>query len=293
MTEMIDYGRFAERLRRVMPRWDERDRMAPEEFARHLADTGPRWELLREFQAEWGYEPPGGEPAWPRWSESEHRVYVRELKEKLTGEEDDHRSIRAAVAVPQALDEWWDLPFNSFTYQPRLYETNPEWPPAVYDGSQALPLDNSFIAAEEDRRVCVFMAENQYCNEWGYLAAEAVLPDPRVLVSTEDGWAVQSRSISEFFLQLAMYALPFHFGHVAEVWTVPDGLVDRVRAQLPPLGLLPWRELGAETTAYGAPDAIVFHDAGMSDYAEIVVIGRTREALERLSHRLGVDLTAG
>ncbi|NRQ34011.1 hypothetical protein HII36_19450 [Nonomuraea sp. NN258] len=55
------------------------------------------------------------------------------------------------------------------------------------------------------------------------------------------------------------------------------------------MGLLPWRELGAETTAYGAPDAIVLHDAGGGEGAEIITIGRTREALERLGRELGVE----
>jgi hypothetical protein len=77
--EIIDYGRFAQRLGQVMPRWDDRACMTEAEFAEHLADTGPRWELLRRFQEEWGYEPPGGGPVWPRWSEDEHKAYVRRL----------------------------------------------------------------------------------------------------------------------------------------------------------------------------------------------------------------------
>ncbi|WP_345354823.1 hypothetical protein [Actinoallomurus liliacearum] len=295
MPEMIDYQRFAERLRRVMPRWDDRDRMTPAEFAEHLADTGPRWELLRAFQEEWGYEPPGGEPRWPRWSEAEHHAYVRRLKAEWTGEEDDEfAGVDLKLPIPAALDEWWDLPFNSFTYRPRLYWTNPEWPPTVrpdptgYGVSDGLPPGNSFVGPDDDHRVCVFKAEYEYCNEWGYLAAEAALPDPKVLVSVGEGWAVQARSISEFFLQLAVMRLPGHYG-----WSVwPDDpepdLVDRIRRDFPELGLLPWRELGARTVAYGAPDAIIYLDDGNADFT-LLVHGRTRTALEDLALTLGVD----
>ncbi|MCO5972975.1 hypothetical protein [Actinoallomurus soli] len=297
MPEVIDYGRFAERLRRVMPRWDDRDRMSPAAFAEHLADTGPRWELLRVFQEEWGYEPPGGEPRWPRWSESEHEAYVRRLKAEGTDEEDGDEWDRVdlTLPVPAALDEWWDLPFNSFTYRPRLYWTNPEWPPTVrpdptgYGVSDGLPPGNPFVGPDDDHRVCVFKAEYQYCNEWGYLAAEAALPDPKVLVSTGDGWVVQARSISEFFLQLAVTRLPAHYGWTVRLYDPEPELVDRVRRDLPELGLLPWRELGADTLAYGALDAIVYlDDGGLVDFP-LVVHARTRTALEDLARTLGAD----
>ncbi|MCO6010510.1 hypothetical protein NE236_36680 [Actinoallomurus purpureus] len=296
MSEKIDYGRFAERLRRVMPRWGDRDRMAPEEFAEHLADTGPRWDLLRVFQEEWGYEPPGGEPAWPRWSESEHEAYVRRLRAEWTGEEEDaFARCDLTLPVPAALDEWWDLPFNSFTYRPRLYWTNPEWPPTVrpdpsgYGVSDGLPPDSPFVAPDDDHRVCVFKAEYQYCNEWGYLAAEAGLPDPRVLVSSEDGWVVQAGSISEFFLQLAVMRLPAHFGWTVRLYEAEPGVVDRVRRDFPELGLLPWRELGSRAVVHGAPDALIYlDDGGYADFS-FLVHARTRTALEEVARTLGVD----
>ncbi|GLY73445.1 WD40 repeat domain-containing protein [Actinoallomurus iriomotensis] len=296
MSEVIDYGRFAERLRQVMPRWEDRDRMSSEEFAAHLADTGPRWELLRAFQEEWGYEPPGGEPRWPRWSEDEHRAYVRRLKEETTGEEEDALAgVDLALPIPAALDEWWDLPFNSFTYRPRLYWTNPEWPPTVrpdptgYGASDGLPPDNPFVGPAADHRVCVFKAEYQYCNEWGYLAAEAAQADPRVVVSTEDGWVVQSGSISEFFLQLALMRLPGHFGWTVRLYEAGPDVEERVRENFPAMGLPPWRELGSRTIAYGAPDAIVYLDGG--GYADfgLVVHARSRTALEEVARTLGVD----
>ncbi|GAA4099523.1 WD40 repeat domain-containing protein [Actinomadura miaoliensis] len=300
MTGIVDYGRFAERLRQVMPRWDERTRMSEEEFAEHLADTGPRWELLRQFQEEWGYVPLEDDTVWPRWSEDEHKAYVRRLSGR-TGDDDRFADVDLTLPIPKALDEWWDLPFNSFTHRPRLYWTNPLWPPTVrpdptgYGASDGLPEDNPYVGPGGDRRVCVLMAENQYCNEWGYLAAEAGMADPRVFVSVEKGWVEQSRSVSEFFLQLAVERLPEHFG-----WTLPLGEEDfgadeaemarRVRERFPELGLLPWRELGARTYAYGAPDAIIRYNAGEYHDAPLHIHARTRAALRRVADTLGIDL---
>jgi hypothetical protein len=298
MTEIIDYGRFAERLRRVMPRWDLRQRMSPEEFAEHLADTGPRWTLLREFQEEWGYETPAGGPVWPRWAEDEHKAYLRRLAAAETGEEEDRfAGVDMTLPIPKALDEWWDLPFNSFTHRPRLYWTNPEWPPTVRPGpaahgvADAPPEDDPFAGLGDERRICVFKAEYQYCNEWGYLAAESALADPKVLVSVEDGWVTQSRSISEFFLQLAVERLPAHYGWSVRLYEAEPELGERVRRTFPELGLLPWRELGTETVTYGAPDAIIYHDVREFSDFPFIVHARTRAALERVAGTLGTDWT--
>ncbi|WP_344283506.1 hypothetical protein [Actinomadura napierensis] len=243
MTEIIDYGRFADRL----------------------APPHPRWDLLRQFQDEWGYQVPAGAVPWPKWSESEHRAYVRALKEGWTGEEEDpFEGVDLALPIPAALDEWWDLPFNSFTYSPRLYWTNPEYPPTLrpdpsgYGVAEGLPEANPFVEPGGDLRLCVFKAEYQYCNEWGYLACEAGQDDPRVLVSVdEDEWVLQARSISEFFVLLAAVRLPSHFG-----WSVQlvdgdfaDGPPprDRIEAAYRPMGFQNWRELGADTALFGGP----------------------------------------
>jgi hypothetical protein len=275
VAEIIDYGRFSERLAR----------------------PAQRWELLREFQQEWGYEPSDG-PRWSRWTGDEHREYVAALRSEVLGVPDSGplAGVDLALAVPKALDEWWDLPFNSFTDRFSCYETNPVWPPTVrpdpsgYGVSDGLPGDSPFLEPGQDRRVCVFMAENQYCNEWGYPAAWAAQDDPAVLVSAldEDGkeaWLPQSRSISEFFVQLAATRLPAHYGWT--VWDEPPGLVERMRGTLPSMGFLPWRELGAHGEFFGGPDTIVYHNVG--DGGEFTAYGRSHEALERLGHTLGVD----
>ncbi|MFB4317539.1 HEAT repeat domain-containing protein [Actinomadura sp. 21ATH] len=266
---MIDYGRFSDRLR---------------------ARTS-RWELLREFQEEWGYRVPEGATPWPRWAEDEHEAYVRRLKAEHTGEEDDRFArVDLSLPVPAALDEWWDLPFNSFTYSARLYETNPEWPPTLRpDPSGDGPAEGVPLAGPDgDHRVCVFMAENQYCNEWGYLAAEAGSEDPRVLVSTEGGWRVQSRSISEFFLQLAVHRLPASLGWSAQLGADDfDGPFEERLAELPEMGLPPWWEFEADAVAHGAPDAIVWHNrSGYVDWP-VEVQARSRDAMDAVLARLG------
>ncbi|MFI0357923.1 hypothetical protein [Actinomadura sp. 9N407] len=267
---MIDYGRFSERLRATS-----------------------RWDLLREFQEEWGYHVPEGAAPWPRWSEDEHKAYVR----GLTGEDDRFAGVDPSLPIPEALDEWWDLPFNSFTHSARLYWTNPEWPPTVrpdpsgYGVAEGLQEGDPFVGPEDDQRVCVFMAENQYCNEWGYLAAEAGQDDPRVMVSTEDGWRVQSRSISEFFLQLAAHRLTAHFGWTVQLdeddfpGEVPFG--ERLAAAYPEMGLLPWWEFEADAMAHGAPDTIIWHNRGGYVDWGVEIHARSRQALVAVLETLG------
>ncbi|MWA04512.1 hypothetical protein F8568_029865 [Actinomadura sp. LD22] len=135
------------------------------------------------------------------------------------------------------------------------------------------------------------MAEYEYCNEWAYLASEAGHDDPRVLVSVgEDEWALQARSISEFFVLLAAVRLPSHFG-----WSVqlidddfPDGAAprERIEAAYCPMGFQNWRELGADSALFGGPDVIVRHDTGMADFS-VEISGRTREALAAAAGTLG------
>ncbi|MER8032455.1 hypothetical protein ABTZ78_26215 [Streptomyces bauhiniae] len=264
MDSMIEYGDFAARLASTRPGADK--------HAIRFTGTAPRWELLRQFQEEWGYEVPADADAWRH--------------EPVTSPD---------LPIPAALDQWWALPYNSFVHSPRLYWTNPEYPPTPrpdptgYGTSAALPADSTLVPAGADRRVCVFKAEYEYCNEWGYPAADAGLPDPRVLVSdSDDGWLLQARSISEFFLQLAVHRLPAHYGWTVHADDDTDRIVACTKSELTPLGFLPWRELAQEITVYGAPDALVFHDTGYGDH-ELTVHARTAEALVRLGERMGVN----
>ncbi|MER5972994.1 WD40 repeat domain-containing protein [Streptomyces sp. NPDC002055] len=256
MAEIIDYGRFAERLQ----------------------EKRSRWALLDEVQREWGYEDPGGEPPHSRW-----------------GGENSEYGIDEDLPIPEALGEWWDSPVNSFAFRPRLYWTHTQWPPSI--AGDELPDDTPHLGADEDLRVCVFMSEYQYCNQWGYLAAEAGRPDPRVFVSTGDGWVVQSRSLSEFFLQLAMERMPGNFGWSLRIHrtVVEDdaAIVERLRASYRELGLLPWQEMGTDALSYGGPDALIRHGRGPGADFAIVIHGRTREALVQVADTLGVPYEDG
>ncbi|MFI9465470.1 hypothetical protein [Streptomyces xiamenensis] len=237
MAQVIDYGRFAARLRQA------RERAA--------ADPGRRWALLDQVQREWGYTDPGGDPVWRPGD----------------GENTDE-GVDPSLPVPAALTEWWDTPVNSFAHRPRLYWVHTQWPPAT----------------TEDGRMCVFLSEYQYCNEWAYPVAEAGRDDPRVLVRTDrDTWEPQAASLSEFLLHLALERLPAHFGFTAvldhEDLEADPAVLDRLRAAYPGMGLLPWHELGSDAVLYGGPDVVIRHGRGHGADWPLMVYGRTRRAV--------------
>ncbi|MGV9878870.1 WD40 repeat domain-containing protein [Streptomyces sp. NPDC003006] len=255
--EIIDYGQFAERLR--------------------LRQQGrPRWELLEAVQREWGYEDPGGEPGHSRW-----------------GGENERHGIDWALPVPEALNEWWDSPLNSFAFKPRLYWVHTQWPPKISELDVAPGSELLTTGSGGDRRVCVFMSEYHHSHEWGYLAADAELPDPRVVVSVGGEWVVQSRSLSEFLTQLAFERLPAQYGWTlrvrrATVDADPE-IVRRLESSYRELGLLPWQEMGTDALSYGAPDAVIRHGRGPGADFRVVINARTRQALVDVAETLGVD----
>ncbi|WP_026412182.1 hypothetical protein [Actinomadura oligospora] len=279
MAKIVDYGTFAERLKAAPDRWD----------------------VLREFHEEWGYEVEPGSSRRDRWSGDEYEKYLL----ALDGKADGYRGVDLALPVPAALDEWWELPCNSFTHDSRLYWTTALYPPAVrpeqagWEVVAPIPDDSDLVAPDDDHRVVVFMVDDDCCTFWGYPAADAHEPDPRVLVSVrkdEGELALQARSVSEFFLQLAVQRLPPALG-----WTVPISqedftssdemaeLVARIEAGLPTLGFEPWRELGQDGTVYGGPDVLA-HLATDPRHG-ILLSGRTSQALLDLSARLGLERT--
>ncbi|MEU3792457.1 hypothetical protein AB0F07_22075 [Streptomyces fructofermentans] len=263
---VVDYGRFAERL----------------------ATPQGRWDLLGEVQREWGFEP-------EEWEPDDWDIELWEVD--YWNEEEP--GIDRGLPVPVALREWWTWPENTFNANARWYWTHPASPPTqrpapsgYHDGREGIPSGSPLLSQGGDRRVCVFMSEYQYCNEWGYAAAEAGQDDPRVLVSEEDeGWRVQSRSISEYFLQLALVRLPGRLG-----WTLsvkPDDLkadlaaLDRLITACPDMGLLPWRECAGDVLLRGGPDLIVRHDRNPSADEVLHIAGRTEAAVRHAAGILG------
>ncbi|MEV5574707.1 hypothetical protein AB0L06_32120 [Spirillospora sp. NPDC052269] len=273
MTKIVDYGTFADRLK-----------AAPN-----------RWHVLREFFEEWGC---AVDPDWDRWDRGAEDE--QETAGALSGEPGDEDGLEDddTPPIPDAVFELWDLPLDSY-YQ--YDDTNMLTLPLVrFDPSSngdpgPLQDDSDLVAPGSDRRVCVFLAEHQYCNEWGYLAAEAHEPDPRVLVSVGDErWVLQARSVSEFFLQLAVQRLPRRLGWSTRIRDeeIIDGDEDDLRARIaermPELGFEPWAELERYTIVYGGPDVLVFVADG--ELGGIDFAGRTAQAVLDLAERLGVKL---
>ena len=257
---MIDYGRFAERLaaQRANP------------------DPDRRWDLYREFHAEWGFQP----VREPR----PHPEYIASLigQPGTDDPEDD-------PGIPQALAEWWVLPENSWLHG-GLDESSAHWPPMWCPGGgygQPLAPDSPLaVPGSADLRTVTFMAEAQYCNEWGYLSAESAVADPKVLVTLGKEWEPVAPTVSEFALLLAAVRLPVGLGWQAYPGDGEDEVAARVRMEWPGMGLPKWREIGAELWLYGGPDAIVMIDEGWGDYA-FRLCTRTQEAAEAAIAKLG------
>lgn len=259
-AEVTDYGRFAERLA----------------AQRAHQDPAKRWDLYREFHAEWGFEPvraPEPQPA-----------YVSALiGEPATDDPEDD------PGIPEALAEWWVLPENSWLHG-AFDESSAHWPPMWCPGGgygQPLEPDSPLaVPGSGDLRTVAFMAEAQYCNEWGYLSAESTVADPKVLVTIGEEWVPVAPTVSEFALLLAAVRVPAALGWQAYPGEGEDEVAARIRLEWPGLGLPAWQEMGAELWLYGGPDTIAVVDEGSGDYP-FRLCARTQGAAEAAIARLG------
>ncbi|MFI1384221.1 hypothetical protein [Embleya sp. NPDC020886] len=242
---VVDYRGFAARLARACETAEGRDT------------------LLADFHREWGFAGTVAEPADP--------TALGELGRTVLG-----------FAPPAALIAWLAHPHNSFLAEPGLYETYLTWLPDDED--------EPFVAAAATghRGMYVFMAENQYCCEWAFSLddIDRGLADPPVYVGTSedaDSWEVQSRSFTEWVIQVAIIRVLID---TAERWTWPDDVPAHPRPPalgtvLPEIGLLPWKELGNEVHFFGGEDTIVLHlpHSEGGELYDIEVFGRTEEAM--------------
>lgn len=276
-SEAIDYSRFAQRL------------------AAHRAEKDParRWDLYREFHEEWGFGPVAG----TRWQNGDP-VY-----REVDPDYEEYRSQVPPEKIPAALSEWWKLPVNSFADSRVRHQMQYDWPPrwitdppgdgddAGDGGVEALAPDSPLVVDPDDLRMCSVLIENQGCSYWAYQSAEAHLADPPVYVlDRPPGWELQAESLSEYALLVAVNKVPFFFGWSAECWDDDfdfDVVADKVRAAMPELGFHPWLEMGTEIVYHGGLDVVALVDPSGERDEDVVLYGRTREALERLTTELG------
>ncbi|MET9516904.1 hypothetical protein [Streptomyces sp. NPDC002994] len=242
-------------------------------FTKRLNDPRrTRWRLLEEFQREWGHCETLG-------------------TQRQTG------SREAVGTTPAALREWLESPCNAVTQAPELFDVQWLLPPSELTPETPVHADD----VPADALLHVFLAEGQGCNYWAYPASHASRPDPAVLVDDDpdgDGpaWFQQSRSISEFALQLSAMHLPRKLGWVAGKPTIRPDTVARVAAAFPTMGFLPWREMAQHTKLYGARDAIVYVDHSRSphrefdsDFPQLEIAARTQKALLDAGRALGLE----
>ncbi|MET9378801.1 hypothetical protein ABZX98_32475 [Streptomyces sp. NPDC002992] len=242
-------------------------------FAERLSDPGrTRWSLLGEFQREWGLsEVRGAQPGGG----------VREV----------------GGPVPAALLEWLASSCNAVVRAPELFDVQWLLPPE--EQVPRLPVHAGGVAA--DALLHAFLAEGQGCNRWAYPASPACQSDPVVLVDDDPdgsgpGWFQQSRSLSEFALQLSVVRLPRSLGWVAGKPAVGADVLARAAATFPEMGFFPWREMAQHTTLYGARDAIVYADSSCRpdrefdwDFPQLVIAARTYEALLDAGRAVGLE----
>jgi hypothetical protein len=270
---MIDYGRFAERL------------------AAHRANQDParRWDLYKEFHAEWGFV--------PRYEPKSFSDDVRSAIGRVSPDTYDGVS-----GIPVALAAWMALPENSLAYggapSDMGYVWPPQWclPPGLRKagGGYSGPLDPDsplVVPGSQDLRMVTFMADDQYIYEWAYRSADATVDDPMVLTTVEDRWAPAAPSLTEFVLTAAAVHVPIDLGwHATAPEDDQDEAVERVRATWPEMGLPFWRETFGGFTLYGGPDvvAMVAGD-GELDYSDypLLLNGRTKEAVQAAAARIG------
>ncbi|MEU7908575.1 hypothetical protein [Actinoplanes sp. NPDC049118] len=250
MDGVVDYGRFAQRLAAC-------------------TDRAGRWALLAQFEREWGVTP----------QPSEIFSWIDDLVDE------DLEGVDAHLPVPAALDEWLRLPATSYTDEPHLYWSYLIYPPRVEeDEDDDLEPDDPILAGATDLRMVRFLGRAFSDSRWGYPAALAGQADPPVVHSDLSPGSVQSRSLSEFVVHLAVMRLPWRHGFAIEVpQTTPELDAALDGAGLPQLGLPPWEEDGYwSVEVYGAPDAIVYRYPGEVVWA----VGRTRQALRDLAARI-------
>jgi len=145
----------------------------------------------------------------------------------------------------------------------------------------------------------VFQSEYQNCCEWAFLARDAALPDPPVVIgSTEsdvppEEWPVQNETLSEHLLELLLVRL-VHFGpkyYAAEKEMTPE-LKTRLAAHFPEMGLPLWQEYGPECRLRGGPDVLLLENAqppfAFTDHA-LYLGARSYRGLARATKLLGVD----
>jgi hypothetical protein len=268
---MVDYGRFAERL------------------AAHRANQDPakRWDLYKEFHAEWGYVPGG-----------ERGPLSAELLETVGRVPEPPDGYDGLPGIPAALAEWMALPEN-ISDDGNAGGLECVWPPAWCEPdavgrgySGPLEAGSPFaVPGSDDLRMVTFVADDQYIFEIAYRSADAVTADPMAFLFLEHrGWAGMAPSITEFALHQAASRLPIVQGwHATPPDEFQDEAMERVRATWPEMGFPVGREPFGDFVLHGGPDAIAMvadPEGTWWDYG-FLLNGRTKEGVEAAAVLLG------
>lgn len=238
-------------------------------YRERLVAQSDRWSLMFEFLHDWDLPREGAET-----------VADTEIIEAET---------RLGLTLPKALKEWFQLPFNPFVLDCRLFWTHMVWPQDL----KVWPKDGGNDGA------IVFKTEYQGCCDWAFLAKDAHLDDPPVFIGVADDdssaseWQLQNETFSGFMLQLLMVrSVDFASGFHACKNRVTNDAWDRVGDHFASVGFPAWLEYGGDCQLLGGEDALLLvrsSPPSVGEERDLCLNAKTPEAREKARCDLGID----
>ncbi len=228
-----------------------------------------RWALMREFLCDWDLPHDGAE--------------------SVPNDEITDAESRLGFALPQALKEWYQLPFNPFFLDCKLFWTHLTWPLDLKIWPENAANDGAIV----------FKTEYQCCCDWAFLVKEAHLTDPPVYIGVADDgvalqdWELQNATLSEFMLQLLMvrsvdFASRFH----ACKSSVDEGLWGTVERNFSDVGFPPWLEYGTDCRLLGGVDCLLLVRSSppfVDEERALCLNARTAQARYEVRRVLGIE----
>ncbi len=215
-----------------------------------LGDRRQSWEFIRRFAAEWTAPLAAGDGvSRDSWLAAEQRI---------------------GVDLPAALREAYLL----FGRRPDL---------TARQDRLVSPHELSF---DDSGTAVVFRVENQYCAEWGVVAADLASADPPVYVRdhSRGGWEPFLDRVSVACVEMVLSEVLLGAGKLGNACPLPDELITVVESAYEQMALPEyplWTDDGITVRWFSAPGRLLRMD-GRGPYCWLFVRGRTPADLESI-----------